>query len=752
MADQLDPQAIALAQAIRSVESGGSTKALGQSGEKGAYQFMPNTWANYSKQAGVNVPLEQATLQQQNQVAYHKIKEWKDAGYNPGQIASMWNAGEGKPNAYKENYAGTNDQGVKYDTPAYAKAVAEHYQNTKGQYINGGMANAGTPGQQTQPGVDTYGATFPYQQGDNPLVAGAKALGNVPSSVGNFAGGLFNAATHPIDTLTGLGRTAVGGVQALTGGGNPDDINTQTFNAFTDALKNRYGSLDNLSRTAVNDPFGIGLDILSVLSGGAAAIGKTGELANITSKVGRVVSAPIEASVAKTSQLAGDMARYSTARATGLQGDTISRILEAPKEFTPEVIASASRKDIAETVKTALDTRKEFLSDVGAGYDEVRSLQAPNLATAAGDAKVMDLGGGKKLVYNLPDAPNDLLDLPELRRKVDMLTADANAPADVLKQTKDMLAAREKVETIPHEVKLPKNFIESQFKTAAGIGFKDGKAFATGASKVRDSKDVRAVQNFYDLWKPVLENGKMNTTEYLNFRSDLAKMAKFDREIGKSSDLENLAGIIRANLNSGYRKQIPGLKDLDELYAVEKSQLDELSKGLIDKDGNLTDAAINKIANAGNVGKDQLLARLEQLVPGITHRIQIQQAIEDIQHAVKGDRVVGAYTHSALQGAGTIGAVTGITTGNIPLLAGSLAMSILTAPKSAVALLRTFGFQKDLVKGVIYNLSKGVGGTGELGAAGLKAAAPVTATASAGALGQQSAQLAQGSSTALPTQ
>lgn len=741
---QLDPQAVALAQAIRTVESGGSNKALGQSGEKGAYQFMPDTWSKYSQEAGINVPLASATLQQQNQVAYTKIKQWKDAGYNPGQIASMWNAGPGKPNAYLEGYKGTNNQGVAYDTPAYAKSVAEVYQQTKQSFMGG----ANQPGQAQPQGPETYGAMFPYQQGDNPLVAGAKALGNIPSSAINFGKGIFDAVTHPIDTLTGLGRTAIGGVEALTGSSNPNDINTQTFNAFSDALKNRYGSLDNLSQTAVNDPFGIGMDILSVLSGGATAVGKGAEFADLASQVGKIAAKPLEASIAGTTNLAGGIARYATARATGLQSDTISRILEAPSEFTPATMAASSRADLAGEVKGALDTRQQFLSDVGSGYDEVRALQAPNLAAAAGDTKVFDLGGGKKLVYNLTDAPNDILSLPEMRRKLDLLSADKNAPQSALKETRDILAAREKVETIPHEVKVSKNFIENQFKTAAGVMFKDGKAFSVGSSQVRDAKDVRAVQNLYDLWKPVFDKGKLSTTEYLNFRSDLAKMAKFERDIGKSSDLENLSGIIRANLNSTYRKQIPGLKELDDLYSVEKTQLDELSKGLIDKNGNLTDAAINRVANATGKGKDLLLERLEKLVPGITHKIQILKAIEDIQGAAEG-RQVGAYTKTALETSGLVGAVTGLTTGNIPLLAGSLALSIVTSPKAAVPLLRAFGFQKELVRSVVYNLKNSIGG--RIG--GATTALPgVTAASGAGALGQQSAALAQGSSTALPVQ
>ena len=128
--ETLDKDIVNLAKAIRTVESGGNLNARGASGEVSAYQFMPTTWKLYAGQilGDENAPM---TLQNQNQVVYKKIKGWKDQGFNIGQIASMWNAGEQKANAYKENWKGVNDKGISFDTPAYAKNVATEYQKLK---------------------------------------------------------------------------------------------------------------------------------------------------------------------------------------------------------------------------------------------------------------------------------------------------------------------------------------------------------------------------------------------------------------------------------------------------------------------------------------------------------------------------------------------------------------------------------------------------------------------------------------------
>src|ERR1700755_1078288 len=112
----LDQDALNLTKAIRQHESGGNFESKGKSGEYGAYQFTAPTWKGYAKEVlgDENAPM---TKENQNKVAYTKIKKWKDEGKNVGQIASMWNAGEGKPNAYLENNVGTNKYGVHYDKP-----------------------------------------------------------------------------------------------------------------------------------------------------------------------------------------------------------------------------------------------------------------------------------------------------------------------------------------------------------------------------------------------------------------------------------------------------------------------------------------------------------------------------------------------------------------------------------------------------------------------------------------------------------
>lgn len=98
------------------VESGGNCNARGASGEGGCFQFMPGTWAHWSKKVFGYV--EKQTPVNEEYVALHKIQQHLDEGYSERQIALLWNQGH-----VGECKAGTNKHGVKYDSCAYANKV-----------------------------------------------------------------------------------------------------------------------------------------------------------------------------------------------------------------------------------------------------------------------------------------------------------------------------------------------------------------------------------------------------------------------------------------------------------------------------------------------------------------------------------------------------------------------------------------------------------------------------------------------------
>lgn len=577
--DALDPQAVDLAKAIRQTESGGDFTARGKSGEYGAYQYTPATWANDAKAAGVDVPLQHATPEQQNQVAYTKIKNLKDQGLNVGQVASAWNAGQGEHDAYTGTFSnghpsvGTNKYGVHFDVPAYAKSVATAYQSIKA----GGQPQADPnnpsstanqtlvqpPAPQTDPNApDTYGATFKADAGDNPLVAGAKAIGNLPSSFLHLGGGLLDAALHPVKTVEGIGSGIVGGVENLTGQnqGNPDS-NQQTANAIGKAFMDRYGSLENAQRTATNDPAGFGTDVLSVLTGGEglarggaglvdAARGGTAASDLVDTGVNAMKDAtqkvvnPVVKGVGAVASAPVKLAGATMGLQTGVGGQAIAEGLnasakggDASKAFIEGLRGNANPDELVQQARDSLD---EVQQNRNATYQDM-------LGTLSKDPTSYDISPVTKAVDNglsglkIGKNPDGTLDFS--RSKIRFNTSAQN---DV-------------------------NTIYNEMKT---FGLKAGDRSATGIDDLK--------QSFYDLDKPsssvrafttsvakttrgVLENAPGYSKAMKDYAdvSDQIKNIKQSLSLGDKASVETSFKKLTSSLkNNDFRRQV--IQELDQ--------------------------------------------------------------------------------------------------------------------------------------------------------------------------------------------
>ncbi len=93
---QYDPQIVSMVRAIKMQESGNNYNApkekAGQS-LGGAYQYQAPTWKQYAREilGDENAPF---TPENQDKVTYGKVKQWKDQGLQPMDIAHNWNPGD----------------------------------------------------------------------------------------------------------------------------------------------------------------------------------------------------------------------------------------------------------------------------------------------------------------------------------------------------------------------------------------------------------------------------------------------------------------------------------------------------------------------------------------------------------------------------------------------------------------------------------------------------------------------------------
>lgn len=201
----VDHDALTLAHAIALKESGNNGvpnyHAVGDAGtSKGAYQWQPGNFEAAAKEAGLNPGDFSPT--NQDKVAYYQVYKDKQAGLDPGQIASKWNSGS--PDNW-QNHSGTvtiNGQQIHYDTPAYVKGVQQYYQQLKGSQ-GGAPAQGGIPGFQ------------PPSPSGTPV---AQASGGIPGFAPPQAPQPNSAAAAPVDNLANgndTGNTLLGGAKAI---------------------------------------------------------------------------------------------------------------------------------------------------------------------------------------------------------------------------------------------------------------------------------------------------------------------------------------------------------------------------------------------------------------------------------------------------------------------------------------------------------------------------------------------------------
>ena len=123
---------------------------------------------------------------------------------------------------------------------------------------------------------------------------GVEAVKNIPRSAAQFAGGLYEAVTSPIQTAKGLFDVAAGGLQNVMPKAVKDFVDqfdanpaaakqaVDAANAFGGFYKDRYGDVDKLKNTLATDPVGAAADLSTLLAGGATA---TTRVAPTTAKV-----------------------------------------------------------------------------------------------------------------------------------------------------------------------------------------------------------------------------------------------------------------------------------------------------------------------------------------------------------------------------------------------------------------------------------------------------------------------------------
>lgn len=118
-----------------------------------------------------------------------------------------------------------------------------------------------------------------------------QAMRNLPASALQFGKNLIHPILHPLETYESLGKVTKGvgdmsreamfpGLSRLTGK-EADPQATEAAGNVGQALKERYGGVENLKRTLATDPVGASGDLAAVFAGGGGAAARLAGLGKI---------------------------------------------------------------------------------------------------------------------------------------------------------------------------------------------------------------------------------------------------------------------------------------------------------------------------------------------------------------------------------------------------------------------------------------------------------------------------------------
>ena len=162
-----------------------------------------------------------------------------------------------------------------------------------------------------------------------------KAIPNIPESAGKFAGSIYDAVRHPIDTAENIYKLGSGIVQLAIPG---EQGNEETAKAVGRFFADRYGSMDAVKKTFETDPVGFLADASALLTGGGTMAAKLPGLSKISG-------------LSKVASQAADVGR--AINPIGLMSKAAMPIVRGAGKLTSEVIGGIGTHTGGESIRRA---------------------------------------------------------------------------------------------------------------------------------------------------------------------------------------------------------------------------------------------------------------------------------------------------------------------------------------------------------------------------------------------------------------
>lgn len=241
-------------------------------------------------------------------------------------------------------------------------------ENPFAQFAAKPSAPAANPFEQFAPAAPAGGIPGP-RRGYSLTEVPVEAVKNLPESAGKFVGGVVQAVTSPVQTLTGILDAGAGALRNALPQGvvnfidqfdtNPEATQraVQTANAIGGMYKDRYGSYEGIKRTFAEDPVGAAADLSTLLTGGGAAatklgatqtgaaLSKAGAAINPMRPIAPIIEAPVKLAAKGAGAVYNALDPKSAAYLTAVEGrgPEVLNALRQPSEIVPGSLPTAAQ-------------------------------------------------------------------------------------------------------------------------------------------------------------------------------------------------------------------------------------------------------------------------------------------------------------------------------------------------------------------------------------------------------------------------
>lgn len=380
----------------------------------------------------------------------------------------------------------------------------------------------------------------PFQVTGNEGVVGGtlKAIGNAPRSAGELTKNIFSAVTKPkqtVETIVDLskGVGAKVGEMALENtdfgqkflvkaneqriakgipplkqdaSGKFQVENTpelDKLNQLGQFFKDRYGSLDKLKETAIEDPIGVLADVATIFTAGGAATTKIGQV----SKVGGISKA------GQTLTKAGQMVEPINAVTKTASGVTSSVKNSTVGRITGEIIPTATDMQRSQVVK-ALDLTQGDLASINkkTGNDVTDFIVSKNLLKENPEAVADALNDFRKTAKQTKATEIQKVtniytpeQIPSVIKGLDTILDDVDGVAGLENVVSEIKALRNKKQFTLEDVQNAQYLLDDNSSIYSKLGDAKSSTKAKGLDNIR--KDIRSfIENEVD----TATNGQTN--------------------------------------------------------------------------------------------------------------------------------------------------------------------------------------------------------------------------------------------------